>query len=113
MLMNSIKWTFLTLAAISLAFTGCKKSEAPSSGNAQTIDATQFRPPFASASPEVQATVDKGMTSMQASMYMETLAALDKLANDASLTEPQQKAVKDLIEQVKKKMAAVAGPPGQ
>ncbi len=98
-----------------LTFVGCGKSDTSgtSTSQVQALDATKFRPAFATASPEVQALVDKVMMSIQASLYPDALAALDKLANTPSLTEPQKAAVADLAGQLKKKMAALAPPPTQ
>jgi len=97
-----------------LAFAGCGKkgdSFRSSTGEVQVIDATQFRPAFATAPAEIKALVDKVMWSIQGSMYRDALAWLDKLANTPALTEPQKKAVADLTDQLKKKMAASAPKP--
>jgi hypothetical protein len=45
--------------------------------------------------------------------YPDALAALDKLASDPSLTEPQKKAVSDLIEGVKQTLAKAATAPAK
>ncbi len=96
-----------------LFFVGCSKSESSgaSTGEAQVIDATRFRPAFATAPPEVRAAVDDVMMSIQASLYPKALAGLDKLANTPTLTEPQRAAVADLTNQLKRKMAAEAPAP--
>ena len=86
-----------------LAFAGCGKkgdSFRSSTGEVQVIDATQFRPAFATAPAEIKALVDKVMWSIQGSMYRDALAWLDKLANTPALTD-----------QLKKKMAASAPKP--
>jgi hypothetical protein len=106
---------FGILAACLLAFTGCSKSDAPAPGTGEvlTIDATKFRPAFASASPEIKAIVDKVMMSIQASALQDALAGLDKLANTPDLTEPQKKVVATLTDQIKRKLASVAPKPVQ
>jgi hypothetical protein len=106
---------FGILTACLLSFTGCSKSDAPApgTGEALTIDATQLRPAFANASPEVKAIVDKVMMSVQASALQDALAGLDKLASTPDLTEPQKKVVASLTDQIKRKLAAAAPKPGQ
>ena len=96
------------LAVGLLTFAGCGKSESPGApvAGVQVIDATKFRPAFAGAAPETQALVDKVMTGIQGTMYADSLAALDKLANTPSLTDPQKKQVANLTDQLKRKMAA-------
>jgi hypothetical protein len=98
--MKIIKWL---LCAGLIAVAGCHKSDTPSTGSVQTIDASRLRPAFSSATPEVRATVDEVMTSLQLSNPAKALAELEKLANNPSLTEPQKKVVSDLMEQIKKR----------
>jgi len=97
-----------------MAAGGCGKSEKPPPAATEVtgIDATQFRPAFASASPEVQAAVNKVMMSIQGSLYKDALVGLDKLAQTPGLTDPQKKAVADLSQQVTKQIAAMAKQPG-
>jgi hypothetical protein len=100
--MKTIAWVGAVLAAGFFAWTGCGKADqaAPGPSDVQVLDASKFRPAFASATPEIKATVDKVMVSIQASDFVGALAGLDKLAGDASLTEPQKKVIKDLVEHV-------------
>ena len=90
-----------------LAFVGCGKSEkpAPVESSVQIIDATNFRPAFESASPQIKAIVNDTMMSIQGIAYQKALADLDKLASLSNLTEAQKKVVADLSDQLKKKMA--------
>lgn len=101
-------WIPGLLMAGALAFAGCGKSDKPviADGTAQAIDATAFRPAFESATPEINAIVDNVMMSIQASIYKDAVAGLDKLARLPDLNEAQKKVVADLKEQVIKKMAA-------
>lgn len=90
---------------------GCKKSDAPAAGApppALVVNATAFRPAFASASPEIQAVVKQVMMNMQGSMNQQALSGLATLAANPALTEPQKKAVSDLTDQLNKKIAAIA-----
>jgi hypothetical protein len=105
--MKMSSWVPVLLMAGGLVLTGCKKSEkpAPVSSTIQVIDATNFRPAFASASPETKAIVNDTMMSIQSVDYEKTLADLAKLSNLPDLSEAQKKAVADLSDQVKRKMA--------
>jgi len=101
-------WIPWLLIACTLALAGCGKSDqSAAAGTANALDATKFRPAFASASPEIKTIVDNVMMAIQASIYKDALAGLDKLAARPDLSEPQQKVVADLTEQVKKKMATL------
>jgi hypothetical protein len=104
------------LAASLLTFLGCGKSGQPTTptpGEMPRIDATQFRPAFATAPPEIKTVVDKVMRSIGGSLYTDALAGLEQLANTPTLTEPQKKAVTNLTDQVNRKMAAIASRTGQ
>ena len=104
----------INLAAVFLAgivlLGGCKKSDAPAAGIPPplVINASTFRPAFASASPEIQAVAKQVMMNMQGSMYQPALSGLATLAANPALTEPQKKAVSDLTDQLNKKIAAIA-----
>jgi hypothetical protein len=105
--MKLCNWVLvLSLACVALV-AGCGKGKSADSPSAETINATKLRPAFASAGPEAQALVDKAMTSIQSSMYPDALAALDQLANLPNLTPQQKETVTAVIEQTKKKMAAL------
>jgi hypothetical protein len=104
-----------TSSALGLAglLGGYSKASAPppETTSPLVINATDFRPAFATASPEIKAQVDQVMMSIQSSVYNEALKGLAKLAANPALTEPQRKAVSDLTDHVKRKMAALSGPP--
>jgi hypothetical protein len=91
-----------------LATAGCKKQEAPVGAGVQTLDATKFRPAFASAPPEQQATVDTVMMSIQSSDPVKARAELDRLSKMPGVTDAQQMVIKDLSAQLEKKIAAQA-----
>ncbi len=113
--MKSPIWLPGILAVSLLTSGGCGKSDSStaSTGEVPLINATQFRPAFETAPPEIKAVVDNVMMSIQGSLYTDALAGLDKLANTPTLTEPQKKVVADLADQIKKKMAALAPKPSQ
>ena len=113
---NVFMRTIICLVGVVLAglcLNGCKKSAEPAAETptAQAINATEFRPAFASASPQTKAVVDQVMMDIQASLYPGALNDLAKLAANPALTETQKKVVGDLTDQLKKKMAAIATPP--
>jgi len=87
-----------------MSLSGCGKSKPAS-------QPTEFRPSFATASPEIKALVDKVMMDLQGSLYADGLKDLAKLAANPALTEIQKKAVSELTDQVKAQVATIAGPP--
>jgi len=111
-----LRTTFLALVAalpVLALFSGCGKSSQPppEAPAPQAINATEFRPAFASASPEIKASADKVMMDIQGSYYKDAVKELDKLAANPALNENQKKVANDLNSQVKRKMDAIAGPP--
>jgi hypothetical protein len=92
-----------------LSLAGCgKDTSASADSTVQVVDATNFRPAFESASPEIKAIVDNVMMSIQSSTYRNALTGLDRLAGMPALSEAQKKVVADLTGQLKKKLAAPA-----
>ena len=108
--MTLTHWIPGLLLASALVFAGCGKSNKvePTDSAVLAVDATNFRPAFASASPETKTIVDNVMMSIQASLYPDALVGLDKLAALPDLSEAQKKVVADMKDQVKKKLAAPA-----
>lgn len=99
------------IAALAVVGFGCSRSnQPPPSPNVEVIDASQFRPSFASSPPETQALVNKIMLAMQASDYMGALSQLETLTNTPGLTEPQQKVAASLTEQIVKRIASIPAP---
>lgn len=94
------------LAAV--ATVGCKKETPPPGSSVQILDASKLRPAFVSAPPEAQAIVDSVMMSIQSSNFQQARADLDKLAKMPGVTPQQQAVVKDLGEQLDKKIADIA-----
>lgn len=92
----------------SITLLGCKKQEAPTGTDVQILDASKFRPAFASAPPEQQAIVDSVMMSIQGSELAKARADLDKLAAMPGVTDPQKAVIKNLSDQLDKKIAATA-----
>jgi len=95
------------LAAIVTA--GCKKKQETTVGSdVQMLDASKFRPAFARAPAEQQAVVDSVMMSIQGSDFVKARAELDRLSKMPGVGEQQQVVIKDLGDQLDKKIAAVA-----
>jgi hypothetical protein len=97
---------FLLAAVVTV---GCKKNqEATAGSDVQMLDASKFRPAFARAPAEQQAVVDSVMTSIQGSDFVKARAELDRLSKMPGVAEQQQIIIKDLGDQLDKKIAAVA-----
>lgn len=104
------KFLFAVLVAGLVVFGGCGKSDQalPTTPPLPVINAVPFRPAFASATPEIKAIADQVMMSIQGSAYSDALKGLGKLGSNSNLTDDQKKIIKDLVEQVRNKMAAMA-----
>jgi hypothetical protein len=104
-----MNWITGLLLAGLFACAGCGKSD---KGNAQSIPATmdlaKFSQAFESPTPEQQASMAKVREGVRYRLYPKALEGLDALLGDSSLTEPQKKAVNDMIQGVK---AAIASAP--
>jgi hypothetical protein len=107
---------FLTVAVLVSA--GCSKSDktpqAPEM-NGVTVDIPKLQQAFADSSPELKKLATEVGFNIRYGKYEDALMALDKLANDPSVTEAQKKVVNELIEQAKKlaNAAPAAAAPAQ
>lgn len=103
--------TGLLLAGV-VAFAGCgKPASTQVPGTITAMDIPKFQQAFPSPTPAQQSNIDKVRMGVRYGTYPDALVALDKLASDPSLTEPQKKAVSDLIEGVKQTLAKAATAP--
>ncbi|HLH55540.1 MAG TPA: hypothetical protein VKY92_18210 [Verrucomicrobiae bacterium] len=113
---KSILVVSLACAAI-LAGAGCKKpSDVPAAAqvNGVTVDLPKLNEAFANSSQEIRTTVTQVGFNIRYTKYEDALMALDKLANDPSVTEDQKKVVSLVIDEVKKLAnAAPAATPAQ
>jgi hypothetical protein len=105
------------LAASLMLVAGCGNSDktppAPQV-NGVTVDIPKLTQAFADASPELKSTATQVGFNIRYGKYEDALMALDKLANDPNVTEPQKKVVAEVIEQAKKLAnAAPAAAPAQ
>jgi hypothetical protein len=101
--MKTAQYVLVLLAAGLLACPGCKKqaaAPAPTYGGV-VVDMPKFNDAFANASPEIQTDVTMVGFGVRYGDPVKSLMALDKLANNANLTEQQKKVVATLTEQVK------------
>ena len=104
----------MVLLAGGLAFAGCgKPASTQVQGTVAAMDIPKFQQAFPSPTPAQQSNIDKVRMGVRYGTYPDVLAALDKLASDPSLTEPQKKAVSDLIEGVKQTLAKTATAPAK
>ena len=105
------------VAVTLLTAVGCGKSDktppAPEM-NGVAVDIPKLTQAFENASPELKSTVTSAGFNIRYGKYEDALMALDKLANDPNVTEPQKKIVNQLIEEAKKLAnAAPAAAPAQ
>jgi hypothetical protein len=97
-----------------LAFVGCGRSDKDQAqGIPAAMDISKFQQAFPSPTPEQQANIAKASEGVRYGLYPNALAALDKLAADPALTEPQKKAVSELVEGIKQTMAKAPAPPAK
>jgi hypothetical protein len=106
------RYLLLVLTAGVFALAGCGKSD---KGGAQSIpanlDFAKFQQAFPSPTPGQLSNIAAASDAIRHRLYPEALATLQKLAGDSDLTEPQKKAVDDLIQGVTQAMANAPTPP--
>lgn len=104
------------LAVCVLAFAGCKKSDQTDSAqqfHGINVDWPKLDTEFSKAGQEVQASLRAVKQFFRYGQFPQALVELDKLSNEASLTEPQKKLINDLIQQTKQAIIKTPPPPGQ
>lgn len=96
-----------------LAFAGCGKSNTtPAETIPATMNLTKFRQAFPSPTPQQQANVEAVYQNVRYGLYPDALTAIQKLAGDPSLSEPQKQAVSDMVAGIKGAMTNSAARPG-
>jgi hypothetical protein len=104
-------YLFLLLAVSLLACAGCGKSDkGTASGVPAKMDFAKFQQAFPAATPAQLACIREASDDIRHQLYPAALVALEKLASDSTLTEPQVKAVNDLIQGVKEVLAKAPAP---
>jgi len=98
----------------SLLLGGCGKSGGsappPPAASGTTLDIEKLQQAFPSATPEIQDDIRKVKFACRYTQWKNAEEALDKLAAEPSLTDPQKQVVNDLIEEAKKLEAAAPAP---
>jgi len=103
----------MLLVAVPLALPGCGKKgpQGPSAYDVSGVklDVPKFQQAFETAGDDVKPVAAEAVSHIRYGQYAEALMSLDKLANNPALSEPQKKAVNDVIEQMKQ-VISKAGP---
>jgi hypothetical protein len=110
--MKTTQYLLIVLMAGGLALAGCGKSSTEKAPPPQpgVVDLGPLQNAFPDATPEVKASLDKLRFSARYGQLENELMELDKLAGLPNLTEPQKKAINDVIEQVKAAIQARPAP---
>jgi uncharacterized membrane-anchored protein len=113
--MKMTHYLFIVLMAGTLALAGCGKSskETPAPRQPGVVDLGPLQQAFPDATPDVKGSLDKLRFSARYGQLEAELVELDKLIAIPNLTEPQKKAVNDVIEQVKAAIQARPAAPAQ
>jgi len=101
----------LTLLLLACAGCGKKAPAVPQSLDIQgvKVDLPKLQAEFSTAAPELQSDVNQASSGLRYGQYEKALMSLDHLVNNPALSEPQKKAVTEVIEQMKQ-LIAKAGP---
>ena len=100
--MKATNYLIIILTVGVLALAGCSKSDkGPPPREPGRVDLSQLQQAFPTPTPEVTACLEKIRFSCRYRTFDTVQAELDKLAKLPDLTEPQKKAVDDVVEQVK------------
>jgi hypothetical protein len=92
----------LTLfAALALGVVGCARKS--------TVDTAPLEQSFKSAEPAKQSAADKAVAAIKAGDYAAAASELKALAADAKVTPEQKQAINDVLAQVQKAIADMAG----
>ena len=105
----------MILTAGVLALMGCGKSgdAKPGAVPPGVVDLGSLQQAFPEPTPEVTTTLNKLRFSVRYRQLQPALVELEKLSKLPNLTEPQKKAVNDVIEQVKVAIKTLPAPPTQ
>ncbi|MBN2508424.1 MAG: hypothetical protein JXQ71_17230 [Verrucomicrobia bacterium] len=102
--MKSFTSILAALAATTLFFAGCGKTDQPAQ-----IDTSALTQSFASAEATVKTAVENTVSAVKQGNYAGALQQLQKLGANAKLTDDQKKAVTDLIAKVQKAITETVG----
>jgi hypothetical protein len=110
-----ISWRLFPLIAV-LLVGGCKKAETPADPftiQGVKVDLPKLQAQFISAGPELQTSANEVGSAIRYGMYPKAVAELEKLAAYPNLTEPQKKAVQEVMAQVKQLASTGAAAPAK
>jgi hypothetical protein len=113
--MKTKNWIFSILAAALLAESGCgqrQKAPQPTIINGVKVDLAKFQQAFTTASPEIQSSAFKVPMSIRYGQFAEAVAELEKLTNNAALTEQQKQVATDVLQQLKQVLSQPQAKPG-
>ena len=112
--MKTANWMMMFLLAGVLALVGCGK-EKPKAQVMEgvTVDVPKLREAFATAGPDLQASVSEVAMGLRYDDYPRVFAALAKLDSAPGLTEPQKKIVATVTEEVKQLASKAMAPPAR
>jgi hypothetical protein len=97
-----------------LALAGCGKSDkGPPPREPGRVDLSELQQQFPNPTPEVTACLDKARFACRYRTFDTAQAELDKLAQMPDLTDPQKKALDEVIEQIKAAINMGASRPTQ
>ncbi len=112
--MKATKYLLMILTVGVLTLAGCGKSDkGPPPRQPGRVDITQLQEQFPNPTPEVAASIEKVRFACRYRTFDSAQAELDKLAQLPNLTEPQKKAVDEVVEQIKTAIKAGAAAPTQ
>jgi hypothetical protein len=113
--MKTTQYLFIILTVGVLALVGCSKSDKQdkTARVVGRVDLSQLQEQFPNPPPEVSACLDKIRFACRYRTFDVAQAELDKLAQMPNLTEPQKKAMDEVVEQLKAAVAAGIGRPTQ
>ena len=111
--MKTTLWISGALLAAVLVLAGCGKSDKSTAQRIPaTMDITKFQQAFPAATPEQGNNIAKVTQGVRYRLYPDALAALNKLAADPTLTDPQKKAVNEMLQGIQQALTnAPASPP--
>jgi hypothetical protein len=114
--MKTLNCLAIALVAGLLVVDGCSKApKLPESQqvNGVSVDLPKLQTAFMGSPPDVLNDVTQVAFGIRYGDHMKALAALDKLANNNTITEAQKKVVNDVIEQVKTAISMRTAAPSQ
>jgi len=112
--MKTTNWILGGFAAGLLALAGCgqsQKAPQPMVISGVKVDLPKLQQAFPADNPELQSSLNAVTMSIRYGQYAEAVAGLEKLANNAALTEPQKKVVTEVVEQLKQVVSQAPAKP--